>query len=453
MRELKRIHLQDVGLTAEQAIALVEVVPDVRNLAHVNILDNAELVKLANPRTEEAQEEACALYASLMAAARVSNSLIAIDIEVPSEEASEVVKAMAKQVVAYCLRNMEKIQDIAAGVASALSEAEVDSGEVKDAAYPDVIAHLVGHDSLDQHETSEDTASAAPDEDYVIGGTGVVKALACCLQNRGDESRRPSGEYLREAEGGESSPRPRIPTGGKAREMSKHLLASARQIRRRLQPSLNKARAQPGDESDLRKLIFLDETLQGIIKRFEDEYPDTREAPPSKDGERKVAESSTTPLVATEEYPAAVSDGEDEAEIHPSRPHSRSNSVLSRTQAEEEGRVLRAGHRFRWGYLTQQQIDVLTTIDDIGSDPNHIRLLHELAEEIGGEFRELVQEKGVVRAYKDNKERIFKWLREDDPDHWERFKEAQQKARANITVSTPEMHKDEDRPDESAILE
>jgi hypothetical protein len=439
LEPLKRIHLQDVGMTADQAIALAEVLPELDNLAHINLLENEELMALANAKTEAAQEEACALFASLMAAARVSKSIICIDIEVPSDTAGDIVKAMAKQVVAYCLRNMEHIPDahIGSAVAAALNDNhEHKADESKPPAYPDVLVHLVGHDVMDKYDSDNDN-DAAPDEDYVIGGTGVVKALKCCLENRGDESRRQSGEFVRSIEDGHVTPTARIPTGGKAKDMSKHLLAGARKIRHRLQPALDRARANPADEQNLRKLIFLDDTLQGIIKRFEDEYPDTRE--PEEDAlargvKERLDELSSSPPTA-EDTAAVASDVEDETAIHPPRPLSRSNSVLSRVLAEEEGRILRAGHRLRSGFIKAEHYDILKAIDEIGSDPKHVTLLTSMAEDLGGELLEIVKKKGAVRAFKEHRELVYQSMQEADPDHWVNFVESQQKARANISVS------------------
>ncbi|KAG5792043.1 hypothetical protein H9Q69_008915 [Fusarium xylarioides] len=453
MKVLKRMHLEDAAMTPEQAIAIVEVLPEVKTLAHINITNNAEIVKLADASTEEAQEEACALYASLLAAARVSKSLICVDIEVPSEHAGEIVKAMAKQVVAYCLRNMERLPDTdaAAVLASTLAENNLEAGENKLPSYPDVLAHLVGHDVLDQDESDDDNGSA-PDEDYVIGGTGVVKALACCLKNRGDESRRQSGEFIREIENGASSPAANLSTGGKAKDMSKHLLMGARKIRQRLQPALIKARANPDDDHNLRRLTFLDDTLQGIIKRFEDEYPDTREDPALQRRPRagtKGSEESPTTL-PLEDSALALSDNEDEGEITGGKPLSRSNS-MAKILVEEEGRILRAGHRFRAGLIKEEQIDLLSTIDDIGSDPKHVRMLVELAEDLGGEIWELVKEKGPVRAFKEDRDIAFKCMEASDPEHWARFAEAQYKSRANISI--PSAAKQGEVVDESAVAD
>lgn len=412
MECLKRIHLQDVNMTPDQAIAIVEVLPEVRRLAHINLLGNTALTRLAGAKTAEVQEEACALYASLLAASRVSTSLICVDLEVPGEEAGEIVKAMAKQVVAYCLRNMERLPDTKARTETA--------SETRESRYPDVLAHLVGHDEAD---AAGDDGTAAPDEDYVIGGTGVVKALRCCLENRGDEQARHGGA----AAAGEERAQAGLAAGGKAKDMSKHLLAGARKIRVCLQPSLNKARANPGDEHNLRKLTFLDETLQGIIKRFEDEFPDTREAGATG----AVGAAPRAGEAAGEE---AASDGEDESEIHVPKATPRSSSQLSKVQAEEEGRVLRAGHRFRSGFVRREQLDILSTIDDMGAHPKHAQMLEELAEDLGGEMLARVREKGAVRAFKEDKEVLLRSMKESDPEHWDRFVESQHKARANITV-------------------
>ncbi|KAG5923468.1 hypothetical protein E4U61_003369 [Claviceps capensis] len=459
MTQLKRIHLQDASMSSEQAIALVEILPEVRNLAHINILGNSELVQLANAKTEEAQEEACALYTSLMAAARISRSLVCVDIEVPGEDAGEVVKALAKQVVAYCLRNMERIPDanIATSMATGASAQQQASQTETEPAYPDVLVHLVGHDVMDPNEEIEDDKAGAtePDEDYVIGGTGVVKALACCLKNRSDDARRPSEDLTRAG----------LPPAAKAKDLSKHLLAGARKIRQRLQPALRRAQIEDGDEMTLRKLTFLDETLQGIINRFEDEFPDTRqETTPqgardhgdetsglakrlsgSSSSDEEPSQKHTTTTLQDSANPPTdhaaallLSDLEDadDADAHATKTTPRSNnSTLSRELAEEEGRVLRAGHRFRAGFVGKDEFEnIISTIDEIGADARHAQMLVDLADDIGGELLEKVREKGAVRAFKEDREVLWRSVRESDPDYWGKFLEAQEKARENINV-------------------
>ncbi len=242
---LKRLHLNDVSMSAAQAIRLAEILPESPHLAHLNILENPQLSALASATDESSQEEAAALYASLMAAVRVSESIICVDIDVPAPASSEVVKALAKQVVAYCLRNMERFTAVEAAKSfdGIGPTDDVQVGE-KEVAVPEVLVHLVGPPEGGQETEGGD--ETAPDDDYIVGGTGVVKALSYCLLNKTADSRHRS-----------------IPTSGtatpnhmaddaaigkaKAKEMSKHLLNSARKIRTRLQPALVRE-LKAGDE-------------------------------------------------------------------------------------------------------------------------------------------------------------------------------------------------------------
>lgn len=456
---MKRIHLADVSMNPEQAITLAEILPEVPGLAHINLLENPELSRLADAKTEESQEEACAFYASMLAATRVSPSIVALDMDVPTENSGEIVKAMAKQVVAYCLRNMESTSLGGTNGAETSSRLYLE--------YPDVLQHLVGHPEHGPDAVDDDD-EAAPDADYVIGGTGVVKALACCLKNRGDESRRPSGEFSRNsdaplyAEDTVTSPLSRpasrmAPRVKKAKDMSKHLLGSARKIRQRLQPAMAKAKLtsthSAQDAHTYQRLLFLDRTLDGIIKRFEDEFPDTREpaAEDSADLESLAsAADSTVPSIplgasfgsdADRAGNANISDGEDDEEaaiVHRPTTMSRSSSILSMTSkglTEEEGRALRAGHKFRSSF-TQQQFDLVSgAVEEIEKDPNHVRMLLGLVEDLGNEELERkVAAKGVTAVIKEDKEWIRELMRVQDPEHWERFLESQNMARANVMV-------------------
>ncbi|KAK0726970.1 hypothetical protein B0T26DRAFT_640113 [Lasiosphaeria miniovina] len=448
---LKRIHLADCAMTPEQVISLTEIIPEVPGLAHISFLENPALVQLTtNANTDEIKEEAFALFASFLAAARVSKSLVAVDIEVPSEQSSDLIKAMAKHVVAYCLRNMERLPvgDLAA-VASA-TESQVHEPE-----YPDVLQRLIGHDVMQPVDLDADV-DVAPDEDYVISGTGVVKALACCLKNRGDESRRQSGEFIRDFENGIPEPRPdKLPTG-KAKETSKHLLFSARKIRHRLQPAISKAKAaMVDDQHTYHRLMFLDNTLKGIIKRFEDEFPDTRESSdsavslsPAEDADYD-ANAPTPPwsagLSSSDLQAGAISDNEDDTTtdgLAIRAPLVRSNSAISLTSkalADEEGRVLRAGHQFRVGIVKPEHYALLTGVEMVGADPKHVRMLHELLDDLGdanGSYMAAdVKEKGVVRVFQENREDLLQKLRTLDPVYWDRFVESQEMARANVQVS------------------
>ena len=489
---LKRIHLADCSLSPEQVIALAEIIPEITGLAHISLVENPQLVELTtDTNTEEIKEEACALFASLLSAARVSTNLVAVDIEVPSDESSDLVKAMAKQVVAYCLRNMERLSVPDLGTSVATLPPLSGGDNIEEPKYPDVLQRLVGHDVMQPSELDVDV-DAAPDDDYVIGGTGVVKALACCLKNRGDDSRR---DFLRELEGEEVRSRSSSVVRGsgrdgegvekaKAKATSKHLLLSARKIRHRLQPAIIKARAASSQDTHAYReflfnpmylihvidgmltdvtdrLIFLDNTLKGIIKRFEDEFPDTRESADSaiglttssdeeetidEDDEKKMSVSlassiDVSALVRGAKPSSSISDNEedlaDATEIRASG-LVRSNSSLSlssKALADEEARVLRAGHKFRSGIVRPEHYVLLSSgVEMVGADPNHARLLHELLEELQDEtLKEEVAQKGVVRVYQEKKDYIMKKLQEADPVHWDRFVESMEMARANVT--------------------
>lgn len=241
---LRRIHLSDVGMTPDQAIALAEILPDCPSMAHLSILENEPLVHAMNSKKGSAQEEACAVFASLMTAVRVSETIIAIEIEVPSAESSEVVKALASQVIAYSLRNMETttLDEVGAKMAGNASQ---------DA--PEVLLQLVGH--IDGFAGNHDQDEpAAPDEDYVIASTGIVKALGICLGSKDTNSRSHSRNITPTASG-TATPRQgasRRKDMSKPRDVSLELCESARKIRNRLAPVLVRE-DRAGNDANYRK--------------------------------------------------------------------------------------------------------------------------------------------------------------------------------------------------------
>ncbi|KAI2625007.1 RNI-like protein [Hypoxylon sp. NC1633] len=453
MECLRRLHLADVSLSSEQAIALAEILPEVQTLAHINLLENPNLVSLSNAVTEEGQEEACALYASLLAAARVSKALVKVDIENPSTESGEVVKALANRIVVYCMKNLQGVPDI--------RDSAGEDGQKLDK-LPDVLRHLVGHEEDTPLVDSDTDSDPAPDEDYVIGGTGVVKALACVLKNRGDDSRRLSGEFTKDLETGVATPRAHLPPG-KVKDMSKYLLVSARKIRARLQPALAMAKASSREDiQNYHRLVFLDQTIEGIIKRFEDEFPETRQTP----SEAAASDRTTTtgPELggshsSLEIETGLMSDAEDaETELRSPKSRSRSNSIISHSSkalADEEGRALRVGHRFRRELIKQEHYDLLTGPEEIVHDPNHVEVISSMMDELmdGDEqIRRDIQDKGPIRAFQEHKEEIVKRFREADPQYWESFVEAQEKARANVQIET-KSEVPQQQQDENAVVD
>lgn len=441
IKPLKRIHLSDCALMSDQLIALAEVIPEMESIAHISFLQNPELTKLADASTEETQEEASALYAALLAAARLSPHLVAVDIDVPTERNGEVVKALAKQIIAYCLKNMERLPLSSGGMAL---------GEVKDPEYPDVLQHLVGHDVMEAD--GPDDEEVTPDDDYIVGGTGVAKALACCLDNRGDEGTMLSGELMPDAETGAV-----MSSAGKAKDASKLLLFSARKIRHRLDPALTKAKAMADRSTEERaiyhRLLFLQKTLDGIIKRFEDEFPETREGADTAIPASPIDHALGHPLekVSTRvsissaegerEPSAGISDGEEETGMIQVRNLSRQSSNLSLSSLalnREEGHALRAGHKFRSGWMiTSEQYQLLasTGVDEMEKSPTLITTLNEMLIELDDEeLNRLREEQGAVRVFKEHRAKINELFRAADPEYWDRFVESQQKARANVEV-------------------
>src|SRR5206468_1795975 len=93
---------------------------------------------------------------------------------VPTAENNEVVKALASQIVAYSLHNLERgelVEEFSPSL-------EGTGADKQDVPVPEILAHIVGGTP-----SEGDSPEIAPDEDYVIGGTGVVKALGICLGN------------------------------------------------------------------------------------------------------------------------------------------------------------------------------------------------------------------------------------------------------------------------------
>jgi hypothetical protein len=251
---LRRIHLNNVSMSPAQAIALADVLAECPHLAHLSILQNPSITALAGATTEELQEDAVALYASLMVAARVSHSIISIDVDVPTTENSEIVKALAKQVVAYCLRNMElyyspTVDDGGSSRSGSIGTPSSDEPTpAVEMDVPEVLLQLVGTSEghVDPHPDVP-----APDRDYIVGGTGVVKALNYCLLSQ----RRGSAQSTSDTASPPVGPINGGVIGAKLKNMSKNLLESARKIRARMQPALVRE-ARGEDDMAFRKLPF-----------------------------------------------------------------------------------------------------------------------------------------------------------------------------------------------------
>ncbi|CAO2651904.1 Nn.00g001870.m01.CDS01 [Neocucurbitaria sp. VM-36] len=426
-KELKRLHLMDVDMKPEDAIAIAEILPDCPHIAHISILENPEISRVATSTDEETQEEAAALYASLTLAAKLSHSLICVDVDVPAPEMDEVVKALAKQVVAYCLRNIESVNEVPE-LQSAPKQVEV----------PHILMHLVGQDDVDY---KDDGTLPAPGNEYIVGGTGIAKALSYCLSHKATDLRRGS-----QTASGASTPRSRAQDPhepNKARTMSKNLLDTARNTRSRIQPALVRE-AKNGNDMGYRRLLFLDQTLEGMIQRFEDEYPETRlqpfDAASSHSTSSVPSTSPPTSTVPTLDNSITDITNPESDEDEPMTLRSRHNSdvsLASRHMSQEEGRLHRFGHRVRTGLLNpsrpssshddSQQALISGTMDDHGL-PEHLRSLREYFSNFSGEeMRHMIEGVGWEKAVDsviENAEEL-KGLEKNDPAGFKMFRESQ----------------------------
>ncbi|KAK2781299.1 hypothetical protein FQN53_000643 [Emmonsiellopsis sp. PD_33] len=452
MNELKRIHLADVSLSSEHAIALAEILPDCRRLCHINILENPEITALATAKEASVQEEACALYASLMTAVRVSHTLIAIDIDVPSVDNNEVVKALAAQIVAYSLRNLERGE-----LVSELSCPDGTTPHKHHVPVPDILLHIVGN--ADNDDDADAALKPAPDEDYVISGTGVVKALGVCLGNA-DHNVEGMGDVPLSPSGTSTPLRRAVSTSGnkKPRDMSKNLLISARKIRVRLQVALVRE-DRAGNDVNYRRLQFLDFTLQRMIQRFEDEFPDTRlstetestnttipQRTPSQSStgdsiEQSKLEDSTSldapPLSQSPDGETAIDDEDtDHYAIRLSRTSSNT-SLHSRALTSEEGRVHRFGQHFRRDIIGSEFENASDGSITVGSDhpgEAHISALRERLERLrSSETQTRIELVGPDKALEELGSSLEELLalRERDPEAFATFKESQIAAQIN----------------------
>ncbi|RPB24272.1 RNI-like protein [Terfezia boudieri ATCC MYA-4762] len=406
---LKKLQLAHTFMTPDHAIALSEILPEIRSLAHFDALDNPMLVPgvtnqdaLGLPdavNREGSLEEGAALYTALLAAVKVSKTIVRMDIDDPGLGSGEVIRGLARKVVAFCLRNMEN--------------AELYNDNPS--------AEPVEHMDTDDEDTYPGDGEK---DDLVVGGTGVVKALGVCLGNKPYTNKSPLSPGL---EG---------PTQeghlGRAYDMSKALLYRARKIKERIQSALQKAAREEVDEIHYRKLLFLDDTLFHVIARFEEEYPDCRLAPSSL---TKAPSPTTDPgLLAIPSHgkvpiPQSLSsdispsnhltpigidiDDNDETRIKtPSISRQPSNSSLHSRRAldAEEGQMHKLAMFMQKQFFEKQMqklseagtSDICTSEtsgkeegEDGHAEPPHIRKIKMLMEGMNGEdIRQKVTEEG-----------------------------------------------------------
>jgi len=207
--------------------------------------------------------------------------------------------------------------------------------------------------------------------------------------------------------------------------------------------------------------------LQGIIQRFEDEYPECRisndallNRPPGGSSTAGVSNPISTisglsvpSLGPSAEASALTSDDEFE-ESRPSLRTSRHNSdvsLASRALSREEGRIHRVGQKARRSIVNAPGFELpsdrpmssagginnnigLTNASETIRDPKIASLAKRIEALSGPELKTEIQTggwEGLLEKMGTNFEELRR-LQEEDPVAWEQFKESQLKATANM---------------------
>jgi hypothetical protein len=190
-----------------------------------------------------------------------------------------------------------------------------------------------------------------------------------------------------------------------------------------------------------------------MIKRFEDEYPETKVAaasPPTANGmpspdpsvdasllSASIDSNGVMTMTDAEEYFPPDSPPKDDYALKLSRTSSNT-SLAAKAFTDEEGRMHRFGQTIRREVLKPTEMDDhLHGTHESDSDPPHIAALRAKLEELKGEdIRFRVEKEGadnVVRALGINAQELL-MLREQDPKGFEAFRESQLAAQINAGV-------------------
>jgi hypothetical protein len=202
------------------------------------------------------------------------------------------------------------------------------------------------------------------------------------------------------------------------------------------------------------RLLFLDQTLEGMIKRFEDEFPETRltsavTSPPLPDSDiTQISPAESIDLTASHTSEEAAIEplgslSDDEYGLKPvlSR-HNSDVSLASRALSQEEGRMHRFGQKFRRDILKPEGPDHEHGTTGLETQPMHLQLLRAMVEGIGGEeLRNKIEHEGqdkVLEELGNEASALRRQLIEQDPEGWRKFVESQEAAQRNLAVEGSE---------------
>ena len=189
-----------------------------------------------------------------------------------------------------------------------------------------------------------------------------------------------------------------------------------------------------------------------MIKRFEDEFPETRlpndvTSPPLPDkpspGESLDLDPGLESRISDQEPPLAeglASDDEDGLRPALSR-HNSDVSLASRALSLEEGRMHRFGQKFRRDILKPETEDHVHGTSGREETPKHLQLLRAMVEGLEGEeIRNKLEASGedaIIEELNNDASAFRQQLIDSDPEGWEVFRASQEVAmRNNARTST-----------------
>jgi hypothetical protein len=196
--------------------------------------------------------------------------------------------------------------------------------------------------------------------------------------------------------------------------------------------------------------MFLDSTLERVIKRFEDEFPECREVIPAAGDDVEalsdtMSESGSLPTNFTNPFPGKLEasdsaidqlDADEDGVVRTISRHNSDVSLASRTLGLEEGRMHRFGQQIRRELLRPQTLDHAHGTTGTEFEAKHLRQLREQLESLdGAAIKEKVEGQGadaVLRELGTTLEELA-FLGQEDPESFEKFRESQIIAVENVT--------------------
>ncbi len=192
------------------------------------------------------------------------------------------------------------------------------------------------------------------------------------------------------------------------------------------------------------RLVFLDRTLERMIQRFEDEYPETRlpevlTSPPLPGPTISDMAANVDAQSSDTEPPLQEPAGSDEegAAMRPTLSrHNSDVSLASKALSQEEGRMLRFGQKFRRDILKPEQEDRMAPSSEHEVLAPHLEMLRSMIDGLGGdEIRRKIEEGGqeaVLKELTEEASALRQRLIDCDPEGWAKFREAMETAERNL---------------------